>query len=255
MRIITTFNEDMYQFSGKSMIQSLKKFMPGADVVVYDELDRDIEEVKCIKVCKIPEFERVFEENKEVIPKDFGGTAESVPGNQSWNLRWFGWFRKVVMNYHAICVDKYDGYTIFADSDTRFINSFNEEFLSRITKGRAVSFFRGDRPAIESGLVVVNGKLPEAEKFYRYFMGLFLNKEFKKLDRWDDGYVLTAAIKGCPPEWFCDFAEGQYGAIHTNSTGHTTGGQVIAVTEWNNYIEHDKGIHWKNKVVPHVKWT
>jgi hypothetical protein len=95
---------------------------------------------------------------------------------------------------------------------------------------------------------VVDCNNPKSKEFYDFFMWMFTSKEFIKLDRWDDGYVLTEAMKNSPKEWFCDFAQGIIPVQFTNSNGHMTGGQVIGLTPWGKYVEHDKGIHGRNKV-------
>jgi hypothetical protein len=255
MKIFSTFNDKLYEYSGKALLKSLETNMPGVEVIAYHELDNDIQGIKGVKVCDIPEFKAVFEANKEVITEHFGGTGVDIPGDKAWNIRWFGWFRKIAMAYHAICVEKYSEYLVFSDCDNRFLRPFDDDFLKRVTKGRPIGFFRGSRPVLEAGIIVVDNKNPNASIFYREFMNLFLTKEFRKLSRWDDCAVLEHTMTKFPKEWFCDLAEGKVATLHTNSNGYTTGGQIIAATEWGNYVEHDKGVHWKNKVVPHVKWV
>ena len=80
-------------------------------------------------------------------------------------------------------------------------------------------------------------------------MDMFINGSFRKLERWDDGYVLTKLVEKCPNKWFCDFAEGVEEQKYKNSNGHETVKQVIPFTEWKDYIEHDKGIHIRNKIL------
>ena len=255
MKIITTFNEDMYSATGKGMLDTASKMLPSAEQVVYEEFDTLKLDVETVKVCELDKFKQVFRENKDVITTRFGGDGGDIVGdakNKSWNIRWFGWFRKVAMNHNAICETGYDDYVIFADSDMRFIKPFDKAFLKEVTKGKAVSYFKGHRPAIDSGFVVVNGRDPNAKKFYEMFMGIFITKEYRNLKRWDDGYVMTKIVERCPKEWVYDFAKGKNRIIYKNTTGYITGGQVIPTTVWKDYIEHDKGIHWKKDIVPHA---
>ena len=252
MVIISTFNEQMYHSTGKGMLASVGKFIPDARQVVYEEFDTVELDIDTVKVTELKKFTTVFNENRDVITKQFGGDAVDVAGDKSWNIRWFGWFRKVLMNHHAICEVGYDDYVIFVDSDMRFVKTFDEQFIKTATQGKAVSYFRGKRAAIDSGFVVVNGRDPNAVKFYDKFMNTFLTKEFRKLKRWDDGYVLTKNVQNCPSEWTHDFAAGKHPIIHKNTTGYITGGQVMPQSAWRDYIEHDKGIHWKRDIVPHA---
>ena len=248
MKIISTFNDKIYEFSGKKMLESVKKHLPQAEIQIYEELERNTLDVDTIKLNSVPEFDEVFKANRDIIAPSFGGIAREKKALTFWNIRWFGWFRKVIMNYHAVCLQKYDGYLVFVDSDTRFINTFDDEFLASITKGKPISFFKGNRPAIEAGLVVVDCTDPRTQKFYDFFMEMYTSKEFRKLDRWDDGYVLTIAMKSFPEDWFCDFAQGKDGVTLTNSNGHKTCSQVIGLTPWKKYIEHDKGIHFRKGI-------
>tara|TARA_Y100000592_G_scaffold45392_1_gene72039 strand:+ start:4680 stop:5453 length:774 start_codon:yes stop_codon:yes gene_type:complete len=257
MRILSTFNDKIYSFSGKGMLETVNTFLPEANILIYEELEEQTPDFPCYKIKDVPEFANVFEANKEVISKAYGGLGVGFPddiklakGSTWWNYRWFGWFRKVVMNYHAVCVSNFDDeFLIFVDSDIRFTKSFDDEFLRRVTNGKPISFFRGNRPAIDSGLVVVNNKSKKPMKFYKWFMEMFTDGSFRKLNRWDDGYVLTKLVERCPEKWFCDFAKNQNPIKHKNSNGQETGGQVIPLTAWGDYVEHDKGIHIRNKVL------
>lgn len=252
MVIISTFNESMYQATGKAMLETAETYVPDAKKIVYGELETELE-YETIDVCDIDTFKTVFEQNRDVITEEFGGTATEPPGiDKSFNIRWFGWFRKIVMGHHAICEAKHDDYVLLIDSDTRFINTFTDDFIADITKGKAVCYFKGTRPVIESGFIVVNGRDPNAAKFYETFMEQYLSKEFKSFTRWDDSNGMQEAVKKCPPEWFLDFAKNQSVKIHKNANGYVTGGQVICQTPWNKYVEHDKGIHWKQDVVSHT---
>ena len=82
-------------------------------------------------------------------------------------------------------------------------------------------------------------------------MNLFLSKKFRGFPRWDDSYTFEQALLGFDQSNFCDLAAGRANKQFTNTNGHTTCAQIIAFTEWGEYVEHDKGIHWRNKVVPH----
>ena len=74
MTIFTTFNNKMYQFSGKKLLQDIKDNFPVANIVIYEELNS--QEAACelheamttvINVKSIKEFGQVFRENKDII--------------------------------------------------------------------------------------------------------------------------------------------------------------------------------------------
>lgn len=263
MVIISTFNSAMYKATGRFMLQSAKQHCPKAKRVIYHELPQeelkqpDCKGVEKIAVCELDNFKTVFEENKDVITKQFGGNATEVHGDKSWNIRWFGWFRKIVMGHHAVCVAGHEDYMLFTDSDMRYIKPFpkDHDWIGDILDGHAVGYFRGNRDIIESGFVVVNGKHEGAKIFYQRLMDMYLSKEFRKYPIWADHYMLTKCVERSDTsgrkKWSKDFAAGKSKRLHRNSTGYITGGQVIPHTEWGKYVEHDKGWHWKNDIVPH----
>ena len=257
MTIFTTFNDKMYLATGKELIKSVKKYLPNAKIVVYEELSEDIRrEVasqvdELVSIKSLPSFRLVFNNNKDVITKDFGGNADKPVGDKFWIHRWFGWFRKVAMAHHAICEtpEKRTGRLIFVDSDIRFKKGFNDYHLTSIADGKPIAFLKGDRNEVESGFISIDGDSPKPQKFYSYFINLFLSGDFRKHPRWDDIWLMTHVIKHCPSEWFHDFAEGSSAGDYTNSNGHKTGGQIMPFSELSECVEHDKGFHVRNGTI------
>lgn len=246
MRFITTFNDKYYRASGKQMLATLREFVPDADVLVYEELDEETITEPSVKVDELPEFHLVLENNRDVIPVDMGGdgTAEL----KGFNRRWFGWFRKILAEHDALTRNTYDGITILLDTDVRMVKPITDAWVEERLH-RPVGVFQGDRPAVEAGVVVYDGRQQLAVDYITHLMGLFTSGEFRKIDRWDDGYMMTQAINNMP-ESAIDFAEGLYQVEHTNSNGHMTGGHVIPQTEWGAIFEHDKGMHSRSGVAP-----
>ena len=271
MKIISTFNDKIYEFSGKDMIKTVRQYMPEVEIQVYVEFKKEknrkeLEKmgVRVINADSVPQRKEVWEGNLDIITKPYGGKApkEDEKCNSGWNRRWFGWFQKVIAQHHAIVEEDYDDYIIFLDSDCRLLKGLSRKFLRETTQGKAVSFFKGMRPAIESGVIIVDCASQFSKQFYSHFMSLFTTKQFRKFNRWDDGYVLTRAIygeggfgNGVPASMnhtqnLCDIAEGlRAPKSWTNSNGYETGGQIISQTDWNKYIEHAKGTHGRNSVV------
>ena len=132
MVIISTFNENMYHATGKKMLETAETHLPNAKKIVYGELTTKLD-YETIDVCGIDQFKTVFEQNKDVITQAFGGTATKPPGiDKSFNIRWFGWFRKIVMSYHSICEAKHDDYVLFVDSDVRFLSKYTVACLALV---------------------------------------------------------------------------------------------------------------------------
>jgi hypothetical protein len=247
MRIITTFDDGLYAASGKRLLESVARHLPGAKILVYEELTCERVGMPSVRVNQIPEFVQVFASHRDVIPREMGGSAERLEG---YNRRWFGWFRKIVSQYDAITRNAYDGYTVFLDTDVRVIAPFSDEDI-RAQLPKAVGVFMGLRDSIESGVIFYDGRAPLARPFVERFMDLFLSGQFRALPRWDDSFTMAHCMAQMP-EAVHDFAAGIAPVEHTNSNGHTTGGQVLPATVWDHYLEHDKGIHWRGGVVPQV---
>ncbi len=247
MRIITTFDDRLFVASGKRLLESVARHLPGAEMLVYEELKSERTDVPSVRVDQLPEFVEVMSRHRDVIPREMGGTAERLEG---YNRRWFGWFRKIVSQYDAITRNTYDGYTVFLDTDVRAIAPFADEVI-RAQLPKAVGVFTGLRDSGESGGSFYDGRAPLARPFVERFMNLFLSGQFRALPRWDDSFTMAHCMAQMP-DAVHDFAAGIAPLEHTNSNGHTTGGQVLPATVWDRYLEHDKGIHWRGGVVPQV---
>ena len=258
MKIISTFNDKLYEFSGKKMIESARALMPDAEIQIYTELEKEenLKElhemgVKTIDIKLIPQRQIVFEKHKDIISKQYGGDAslEDKKTHTMWNIRWFGWFHKVLACHHAVAQEDYDGWIVFADSDIRFTKGFDVSFIESMTKSKAIGFFKGNRGAVETGLICIDCRKDFSKIFYDFFMDIFISGEFRQLNRWDDSKTFTVALDSIPAflspkENLCDMAEGVHPSpMWTNSNGHVTSGQIISQTEWANYVEHDKGLH------------
>lgn len=237
MRAITTYNENIYNFSAHKLVASIREFLPECEVVEYDESS----------VQQIPEFTNVLSANKDVIPITEGGEANKVPSPEGWqfNSRWFNWFKKVAVQYDCIKRNKYNGYSLFFDADIRVIKEFTE---AEINQTKPVGVFQGDRRIAETGFLILNETNSAVIEFYDKLMEFYLSGEFREYGRWDDSFSITM-IKNRNPHLVQDLAENIKSGEFTNSNKHTTALQIIPFTKWGKYIEHDKGIHCRNKIL------
>lgn len=245
MRIITTFNDALYRASAKALLESVHALLPDAEILVYEELEQESCDEPSVRVDELPEFQAVLEANRDIIPEEMGGTARGLEG---YNRRWLGWFRKIVMQHDALTRRPHDGYTILLDTDARIVRPFTEELI-RATVAKPIGVFKGGRDSIEAGVIFFDERSEQTADFARLFMDLFLSGEFRRLERWDDGFAMEHC-RQLMPRVVHDLAEGREPIEHTNSNGHSTGGHVLPQTVWGRYIEHDKGIHWRRGVVP-----
>jgi len=104
-----------------------------------------------------------------------------------------------------------------------------------------VAGFKGNRVAYDTGVVFWDENNHDTVEWIKNYMDIFISGEFRKLKRWDDGYVFTKCAKKRGKVQ--DFAKGKTAKRHRNSNGHSTIGQIICQTKWNAIFEHDKGKH------------
>lgn len=257
MKIITTFNDRIYSFSGRQLLKQLDEVIPMAEKLIYEDFTAGIsanhiktENGRVIRLNHLKTYKEVLAANQDVILKSCGGSADSVAGDVFWNSRWFGWFCKVAAMHHAVCIDDKNlgHYLVFVDADIRFIKPLNDSILDELTKGRPITFVKGKRDTVESGFMIIDNASRKPEKFWKWFMDLYVSGRFREFERWDDIFLMTKLIEECPQEWFHDLAEGQEPKKYTNSNGHVTENQIIPFSEVKDYIEHDKGIHIRNNI-------
>ena len=251
MRILSTFNDKIYDLSGKDLLNSIEENMPDSEVWVYHEVSEDrLEEIKSknlnieiVDIRKLDEHNTVLDRNKDIIDPDHGGIAE---GLGHWNWRWFGWWKKILMQYDAIVRKRHKGTNLFLDADVRFTKPMPQSFIDE-TLEKPVGLFKGNRASVEAGLIVVDGLSDFAVTFYNFTMELFLNQKFRRFPRWDDSFILAKSMERWP-HITQDLASNVESATHTNSNGHKTSDQVIPFTRWGMYVEHDKGKYLRSEL-------
>ena len=243
LRVITTFNDKLYRASAKSMLDSVSEMIPEAEVLVYHELQKETCEHTSIRVDRLPEFTAVWNQFRSHISEDFGGTATGLSG---WNRRWFGWYRKICAQYDALVRRPVKGLTLWFDTDIRITKEITEDFIRSNLKN-PVGLFRGSRDNVEAGYLIFDEERPETKKFIERCMEVYTSGEFLNLEKWSDSDVL-AYVMDEDPSMIQDFADNQAAIRYQNSNGHETEGQIIPQSIWREYVEHDKGLHWRTGV-------
>ncbi len=244
LRIITTFDDVLYRASGHRLLESIRAHLPHAQVLVYTELTQESISETSVPINILPEFASVADKNQDII-----ATADTAL--EPFNRRWFGWFRKVIAQHDALVRRPFDGYTVFLDADVRVIRSFPVALITQQLH-RPVGVFRGDRESIESGVIFYDEKKIAAVDFVRSFMNLYLSGEFRRQRFWADNYIMQCCAESFP-DAVQDLAQGRTAIKYRNSNGHSTSGQILPQTVWGDFLEHDKGLHWRQGLVtaPH----
>ena len=148
MRVVTTFDERLYQETGRHLVESLRSHLTSEQILVYGEnMTSPLYGVQMLDVASLPELDQILVACRDIIPRESGGDADTLKG---YNQRWYNWFRKVIVQYDAIVRRPNSGYTIFLDSDVRMVKSPDEAVMASVLVS-AVGVLLGDRESIESG--------------------------------------------------------------------------------------------------------
>ena len=135
---VTTFNKTLYESTGKKMLESFcNTGQDGTMIVCYeDDIKDDIEKSFKNKFLLYNLSTDKYlldwlEENKEVIPVQFGGMATEascLDAFKVWNFRASGWFRKIAaLNYAKKIMSRGTYSLIFVDCDCIFTKKIEQK--------------------------------------------------------------------------------------------------------------------------------
>lgn len=243
---VTSFNQELYEASGKALFSSFKKtetegsFLAGMDKMFllpfgigYNLSSSEI-------------LNKWLEDNKYIIPESLGGVArpcncidpyaKSEKGHiEDCHHTWFRrnasrWFRKYVTLQEAFTFG-YD-IVIWIDADCEFKQQVTEEFINGLLEDKSILYLKGwQREVLEAGVVLYrNDKI--VGKLFNDIMERYLTGAFKRYFRWDDCYILQKQLKKYE-QYTKDIGtsiNGKHSDIFTNSL-------------LGKHIQHNKGKH------------
>ena len=179
-----------------------------------------------------------LEENRDIIPIEYGGDATPEENKTLWNRRASLWFRKIIALREALKFkDDYKA-IVFCDCDCEFLNKIPASLILESFKGNDFFYHKGRRPAIESGFMGFNLE-KNGEQFINLIFECFSSKDFRKYDRWDDGYVITQVLKESKDISGRDVVrlpKESWQSRHIRS-------HVVPFGPFADYLRHDKGVH------------
>jgi hypothetical protein len=241
MRIlyVTSFNEDMYIASGKSLVQSfIKSKMDDYLLVCYEgfSFNKRINNNKILShnLDNSEYLQTWLKDNADVIPTYLGGqaTPDKNPRVYSeWNRKTSRWFRKIASLKYALdqYSDNFDA-IIWLDSDCTILQKIDKRMIKYIFNGKRVFYHLGRLRYIR-GMGVESSIIGFTNKGYdilKKVINIYTTKKYKKYNRWDDGWI---------------FREILYGSDNMDLVGTSTNNHVINQGPFNNYIQHNKGLH------------
>ncbi len=241
----TSFNQEIFDLTGRRLIDTLLKYQPDNEIyVAYEEMQDEFSNEKIITTDILQDELLIswLKNNKDIIPNIMGGKADpSICHCETkkhiqgcpfsyFNSRASKWFRKVVaLNWAAEQTDADILYWL--DSDCLLKKHIPTEFTEEIMGSFDTLYLYG-KPrkragtGVEASIIVF--KKPFT--FIKDWLEFFISGEFRKEYRWDDGYIFARMI-----------LYKDYNAKDLVSESNQR--NVVNVSPFRFYIDHYKGSH------------
>jgi len=252
MRLITSFNDELYKASGNTLLKSFlqtKKFNDKL-FVAYEGKKPEIRDKDIIyKTLNKNKFLSQFlEEHKEIIPSYLGGIARHcdckdwekrhskyhIKGcHYHWmNRNLFRWLKKLVA-IDLFLNDNLKGKSfIWLDSDCIIKKRLNISILFYLFNSKDIFYFKGKRrEAIETGIIGFS-ETPNAIKIFNEWLDKYKTGDFLLSHRWDDSYQFTLVCKKYKKD--CNDVAEKIKSFNND---------IIPRTPMSQYIDHNKGLH------------
>lgn len=251
---VTSFTPEMFAVTGTRLVRSFLETKSQGTLLICHEgfhsaarfKRRRLRTFDLNRAALLAEW---LTQNRDVIPKRFGGSAGLCqcpePRNPFGRHRprcpgaWFNrnaarWFRKIVSLDYAIRLPHYE-YIVWLDSDCVFKARLPESEVRQWFQQKAVFYLKsGGRKVIESGVIGVRNT-PQGRKFIAATVDRYRSGAFREDLRWDDGYQFQLALRSHPEIPAIDLA--------THASGKRPCGHVLPHSPPGRYIFHQKGIH------------
>lgn len=204
---LTTFNEQIYNASGKNLIKSYKQHKPeGRLYCCYEDMPPLIDsDVYFWALHSSERLKDTLAKHKEFIPKSLGGISDicncknplSIHDRDHktgchhtwWNRNWSRWFRKIVCLEYFGLYHIVSDYIIWVDSDCQFISKLSAQYIKAIFQNHSVFYMKGSSRFVdETGIFGI--KLDQdGMLFIKKLVECYVSGKFTSYVRWDDGYI------------------------------------------------------------------
>lgn len=262
---VTSVTQKLYEISGKYMLQSFVNCQTDGDLLItYEDeqgvdfpnkLRNDVENLSSKTKSKIHLYDLTYDawlhewvnNNKDVIPPEYGGTCVAYDNKikdewgTNFNRQAARWFRKIVsLNYVINNIydkhyRKYYDVLVLLDCDVVF-KKYLPSSLVLQTLGEYEVFYhlginrRQRQTGIEAGFM--GFRLPS--RFLPIVFDCYQTGNYRKYERWDDGYIFRVLLDEHPNIASCDVVR-----PHIEQCG----AHVIPHGPFADYVIHNKGIH------------
>lgn len=250
---VTSFTAEMYAVSGERLVRTFSKtqsanrlmvategmeIVPTSDRIIAHSLDGD----RCLASW--------LARNRDAIPEHLGGltticgcpdadkmhTSTHAKGcHWQWmNRNASRWFRKVPSIRAAFGTGF--RYVMWLDSDCFFKRDISVEFFRSCLGAGHFFYFRGERPAPESGIMgfdLARGGRQVLGRLLRQYR----TRRYLGYERWDDGYQVGVLLD-----------EGLIQGVDMVRGNGLRTAHVMPHTAMWPFVEHDKGAHARKRV-------
>jgi len=238
----TSYNKELYKFSGKNCLKSFKQHN------VYGNLFTLSENAPGEFDLSTNIFlQKWLESNKDIIPYFMGGEARecNCPNGPyakyhnkgchfvGWNRQASRCFRKIACYHYVLNNLKDYDYYIWIDCDTQFTRQVTERTIIKLFGDNELLYLLGKKRRVDEVGFVGFKRAQAIIAFFNQIFDCYTSKAFRKLVRWDDGYVFWKVRRNSnfPMK---DLASG---AKTTN---------VFPQSDLRKFIVHNKGDHARN---------
>jgi len=256
---ITTFNQKLFNATGKNMLQSFAKSKTEGDLSIGMEGDlynkvtnalRDFRGFCYLHDLSQNQFMKDWiTQNRDIIPPEYGGICIDYDkkNRPNWcnnfNRQTARWFRKIA-TLHAFTekrtivagLDKFDT-VILCDCDIVFMQNITLELLNNICGNFEFCYHMGENrrrrdTGVEMGFTIFR-KTNNQFRVIDLLINEYKSGHFRQHRRWDDGYVVRKILE-------------QYqinGLDLVRPHIEQYGAHVIIHGPFKDYVSHFKGCH------------
>lgn len=248
---ITTFNREIFEASGRKMLESFFSTKQNGDILCcYEGINPDksfknfsSKQLKFYNLSESKFLNNWLKENEDVIPIECGGKASKDKKPQAylgWNFRAAGWFRKIATFEYAINISKNYDAIIFVDSDSKFTNKIEQNIYEEAFNKSHYFYHWGKERrkkelGVESGFIGFRTSGRGLEVL-NYWINKFRDKTFRRYMRWDDGGMFSNVL------YELEFSDGNDLVTNYVENGKSQS-HVIERGIFKQYVIHDKGLH------------
>lgn len=247
---ITSMTKDMYNLFGETMIVNLLKHTEHLHkyTVVYSENFEITKNNIYFQSLKDNEWLNSWlEKNDDIIPVEYGGSCKEKMGPFKYNASKF--IKKVASIKHAKDTFLNAEYYVWIDCDCLIKGDISYDLIDKSFSNCNFFYHQGinrDKKAfgIETGVFGFDKNAFDViDKWCEYFE----SQNFRKMRRWDDGFILKHIIykkfmNKKSNITFNDLVPKESDWVHP-----------LKSSIWNQVIEHNKGEHYRKNVHKNVK--